>query len=259
MAMEKETEDTTEQERNRNMYIWDQVDETDPDNTKKVKFGREFTAIDAYSQIKKATEVFGPCGDGWGWTKPELSYIGEGHDLMLVVQLEVWHVDEDRRGPWCIPIVTSHKVYQHNTKSDTYKIDDEVFKKTVTDAITKGLSYLGFNADVFLGKFDDNRYVTELRRKAKEVEGNSKVPKPTQQGSAGGISDKQKEMIANLQEDAEVTGPDMLKVLKVSFGGKSIAGLTREEAANLIGRLETKAAQASLETAKYRNRTGGEK
>ena len=33
----------------------------------------------------------------------------------------------------------------------------------MTDAITKALSHLGFNADVFLGKFDDNAYVTAMR------------------------------------------------------------------------------------------------
>jgi len=39
-------------------------------------------------------------------------------------------------------------------------------KKATTDGITKCLSMLGFNADVFLGKFDDNKYVQELKNKA---------------------------------------------------------------------------------------------
>lgn len=72
----------------------------------------------------------------------------------------------------------------------------------------------------------------------------------TQRGSAGAISDKQKEMIANLQADAEVSGEDMIKVLTTSFEGKSIAGLSCEEAALLIGRLETKANQVSAEKLK---------
>lgn len=39
------------------------------------------------------------------------------------------------------------------------KLDDDCIKKVQTDAITKGLSRLGFNADVFMGRFDGNKYV----------------------------------------------------------------------------------------------------
>ena len=39
------------------------------------------------------------------------------------------------------------------------KPDEDAVKKAVTDGLTKCLSYLGFNADVFLGLFDDNKYV----------------------------------------------------------------------------------------------------
>ena len=43
-------------------------------------------------------------------------------------------------------------------------IDDEFAKKVRTDALTKGLSLIGFNSDVFEGKFDDNRYVQQMRQ-----------------------------------------------------------------------------------------------
>ena len=39
------------------------------------------------------------------------------------------------------------------------KPDTDCMKKATTDGLTKCLTYLGFNADVFLGKFDDNKYV----------------------------------------------------------------------------------------------------
>ena len=39
------------------------------------------------------------------------------------------------------------------------RVDDDCIKKVQTDALTKGLSKLGFNADVFMGRFDDNKYV----------------------------------------------------------------------------------------------------
>jgi hypothetical protein len=56
------------------------------------------------------------------------------------------------------------------------KTDEDSVKKALTDAITKGLSYLGFNADVFLGKFDDNKYVQSLHdeKKQQSIPKNSK-------------------------------------------------------------------------------------
>ena len=43
--------------------------------------------------------------------------------------------------------------------------DDDAVKKVATDALTKGLSRLGFNSDVFEGLFDDNKYVAEMNLK----------------------------------------------------------------------------------------------
>ena len=48
---------------------------------------------------------------------------------------------------------------------DHKKPDTDCMKKATTDGLTKGLTYFGFNADVFLGKFDDNKYVEELKKK----------------------------------------------------------------------------------------------
>jgi hypothetical protein len=44
------------------------------------------------------------------------------------------------------------------------KIDDNFAKKLETDALTKAISKLGFNADIFMGKFDDQRYLDEVNK-----------------------------------------------------------------------------------------------
>jgi len=50
-----------------NLYLWGQVEGTDPKYAKPVKYGaHHFTAIDAYYQIKTATEMWGPYGIDWG-------------------------------------------------------------------------------------------------------------------------------------------------------------------------------------------------
>jgi hypothetical protein len=48
------------------------------------------------------------------------------------------------------------------------RVDSDASKKATTDAITKLLSQLGFSADVFLGKYDDQKYVEALREEFTE-------------------------------------------------------------------------------------------
>ncbi len=41
-------------------------------------------------------------------------------------------------------------------------VDADFAKKIETDALTKALSKIGFNADVFMGRYDDVKYVNEM-------------------------------------------------------------------------------------------------
>ncbi len=141
-----------------NLHIWNQVCETNPSDTKEVSFGRKFTAIDAHSQVKKATEVFGPIGSGWGYGV-ELIWDQEG---VIIARVSVWYMEGDKES---MPIVQCGAAeLTPNTKKGP-KIDTDATKKAITDGLTKCLSLLGFNADVFHGKFDDNKYVAAMRQK----------------------------------------------------------------------------------------------
>jgi len=152
-----------------NMRIWTRVDKTDPASTKRVTFSttKPYTAIDAYSQILAATEVFGPVGSGWGWRINEAIIVGENTDSALVISLVLWYQDRyaaEYKGEF--PVYGTAPLYRG--PSDSKRIDEDAYKKALTDAITKGLSYLGFNADVFLGKFDDAKYVEARKAEVKE-------------------------------------------------------------------------------------------
>lgn len=137
-----------------NMNLWDSVCETNPEETKHVNQRGGFTAIDAYSQIKRATEEWGPYGT-WGLTEIEHIFIHE-HPMVLVKSRFKFPGGE-------FPVTSSIKLI--NSKG----VDDDFAKKVETDLITKALSRLGFNADVFMGKYDDNRYVQEMRQKFAQV------------------------------------------------------------------------------------------
>ena len=153
--------------KNNKLLLWEKVEKTDAEFTTKVNQRGGFTAIGAMYQIKNATEVFGPFGKskGGGWGVIDESYTPILNDSLIVYTATMYYdyfdvQDNDKGTGESIikfagefPISSSIKTTMGN------KIDDDCIKKVQTDAITKGLSRLGFNADVFMGRFDDNKYV----------------------------------------------------------------------------------------------------
>jgi hypothetical protein len=135
-----------------NTALWDSVSKTDPRHTKKVNQRGGFTAIDAHYQVMNATAAFGPVGIGWGYINGEPIF----KDSLVFIPVTLWHGD---RSNTFGPIYGGAEVVGNNGRTD-----NDALKKASTDGLTKALSHLGFNADVFLGKFDDNKYVTEVAK-----------------------------------------------------------------------------------------------
>jgi len=142
-----------------NLDLWNRVCTTDPKMTKEVSFGRKFTAIDPQYQIKNATAEWGAYGSKWGLKDIERNFdlIDEKGNTILLMIAKFYYPNGE------FELSTSAKMFPGKTP----KFDEDIFKKTETDLLTKALSKLGFNADVFMGKFDDNRYVAEAYNEAK--------------------------------------------------------------------------------------------
>lgn len=141
-----------------NMRIWRQVEKTNPAHTKQVNQRGGFTAISANYQIMRATEEFGPIGIGWGYTTGDPIIV----ETLVMVPVTLWHGERSNTfGPM---------LGCEEWKSDKGRIDSDAPKKAVTDGLTKLLSQLGFNADVFLGRFDDQKYVAQMQREFAEAE-----------------------------------------------------------------------------------------
>ncbi|PMX19135.1 MULTISPECIES: hypothetical protein [unclassified Pseudomonas] len=157
----------------KNMQIWNRVEKTDTRYTKDAKVGsQQITSLNGTAMIMKATEIFGPVGIGFGWTvleerfdKGAEMFVGEGDkratlgfELNHTVKIRFWIKQDGERGEFeqygCTP-------YLYKSKYGT-TTDGEAPKKSLTDAIKKSLSMLGFSADVFLGMFDDKDYVNAL-------------------------------------------------------------------------------------------------
>mgnify|MGYP003113333553 CR=1 FL=1 len=141
-----------------NLKLWDSVQKTDPKYTKEVNFGRKFTSINAHYQVKCMTKEFGPKGKGWG-VDDEVFHTLVEH--LVGYQAKLWYIQDGKRFEFAIN--SSIATHQRNGK-----LDDECYKKVTTDALTKGISQLGFNADIFLGMWDDNRYVSQMKKEFSE-------------------------------------------------------------------------------------------
>ena len=136
------------------MELWEQVCQTDPATTKKVRHRGGFTSIDAQYQIKRATEMFGAYGSGWGMRNTQWGFSPQGGGVYMTA--EFWYTFEDVTGSFDI------------ASDMKYEVGQDVFKKLQTDCITKALSRIGFNSDVFEGMFDDNQYVEAMKEKFKD-------------------------------------------------------------------------------------------
>lgn len=138
-----------------NLDLWNKVSKSDPKYLKPVNFGsRKFTAIDPQYQVKSATEAFGPVGKGWGWHAENRFINLSNGDTAVISDVSIWHGEHSNVfGPFpgCRKFFDAAK----------QRLNEDAPKMAVTDGLTKGLSHLGFNADVFLGEHDGNKYVAD--------------------------------------------------------------------------------------------------
>lgn len=141
---------------NNNLELWRKVEKTNPAYTKKANVkGNQITSIAPQFQIMNVTEQFGSYGKTWGFKDINLDY-----SLVSVVGLVVFKATFFYpKGEF--PIINSISLYMDNART---KVDDNFAKKVETDALTKAVSKLGFNADIFLGKFDDLRYLEDVKQ-----------------------------------------------------------------------------------------------
>lgn len=168
-----------------NLGIWNAVCATDPNYTKAFNRSGGFkgTAINHTYQQRRATELFGAKGIGWGTHVLDEKYAEGapivhpqhgviGREVVHVVRIELWYEHGDKRG--------SVQAYGQTTfvgqNRNGVFTDEEAPKKSLTDAESKALASLGFSADVHLGLFDDSKYVNDRTQAVAEA---SKPKGPT--------------------------------------------------------------------------------
>lgn len=137
-----------------NLSIWNANSTTDPKACSDVQLGaRTFTDIDPTYQFKRATELFGPMGIGWG-LEGRVGYDNVGGPnspgpWIATFMGKFWFVDE-HGGKGEFPITACHQL---TTKKDgAIKVNEHAGVSCLTSALKKSLAYLGFSADIYSGQ-----------------------------------------------------------------------------------------------------------
>lgn len=157
------------------LALWKSVERTPLEFTKPIS-GKAYTgnSPSPYYLVQKATETFGPIGIGWGFTiLEERVENGAGNERLSIARVRVWYKWGGERGevehiggtPLC-----------GTRKNGQFYTDEDAPKKSVTDALIKALSLIGFAGDIFIGRYDDSKYMDELKDEQKQKQQKPQKP-----------------------------------------------------------------------------------
>jgi hypothetical protein len=152
------------------LRVWKVLSKTDPTQTKGFKRAGGFsgTAIKPMWVWKRLTELFGPVGEGWGMNEPSFQIVqGENKEVLVYCTVSGWYCEDEARktvvGVGGDKVVTHIKANEQYNRPERWENDDEAFKKAYTDALMNAFKFVGVAADVHMGLFDDNKYVTQVQ------------------------------------------------------------------------------------------------
>lgn len=148
--------------------LWDRNCKTDPSAVKAIT-GKQYqgNSPKPYYIVRRLTEEFGPCGDGWGFTiLSERMERLTPTDVLHIACVRLWY--ESAEGHRCEFDQMGQTKAVYAKKDGGLVVDEDAPKKSVTDALVKCASYLGFAGDIFSGRWDDSKYVAELKREFEE-------------------------------------------------------------------------------------------
>lgn len=151
-----------------NTALWQQVEKTPTAHVKNIT-GKAYqgNSPKPHYLVWKATETFGPAGIGWGFEIVDEKLLQGAqlepgfYEQIHMARVRVWYEWNGKRGQ--VEHV-GQTLFSGRRRNGTPFTDEDAPKKSVTDALVKALSMIGFAGDIFMGRYDDSKYVAELRQ-----------------------------------------------------------------------------------------------
>ena len=140
-----------------NLRHWNQHADIDPRFTKPIT-GKQYKGTSPNPQyvIKCLTDIFGPVGEGFGWDVVAEDFTPMGDEVLHWCRIKFWHSDRantyDSYGQTKALMKTKNGLM----------LDEDAPKKSLTDAIIKAASHVGIASNIFLGRWDDQKYVAQV-------------------------------------------------------------------------------------------------
>lgn len=157
-------------QKNPNLKLWMQGFKTDLQHVKPDQNGR--LSIKTQYRLMKATEIWGPIGVGWGynvlreWIDTGAPIIMNGEisqffEQIHKVEIEFWYRHEGEKVSFT-QYGDTRKLYL--ARGGYFVHDDEVEKKSLSDALGKAMSMTGICADVYLGTYDGDTLINKTEQ-----------------------------------------------------------------------------------------------
>jgi len=176
-------------EQNKNLELWNKVEEVPVEFTKEIKGGRlkGKTDISPLWRIWQLTEHYGPCGTGWyykliDWKVVQSNIPGKETEASVQAHIELFVGDSDKpiTGVGGSKILAQEAAGMHH--------NDEALKMAVTDAIGVACKCLGFASAIYEGRFDGSKYTPRAEGKKEEYISEEKAAEIALKFNAIGIS-----------------------------------------------------------------------
>ncbi|WP_165313010.1 hypothetical protein [Vibrio ziniensis] len=155
---------------NPNMSLWMKGFKTDLQHVKPDQNGR--LSIKTQYRLMKATEIWGAVGVGWGY-KVLREWVDNGAPIIMngaiteyfeqihKVEIEFWYMHEGTKVSFT-QYGDTRKLYM--ARGGYFVHDDEVEKKSLSDALGKAMSMVGICADVYLGTYDGDALLNKTEQ-----------------------------------------------------------------------------------------------
>lgn len=199
-----------------NLKLWNKHPNIDPDYTKPIT-GRPYKGTSPNPQyvIRCLTDMFGPVGQGFGWDVVAEDFTPLGGETLHWCRIKFWHTDRantfDSYG---------QTKASYTTGSGKFMVDEDAPKKSLTDAIIKAASHIGVGANIFLGRWDDQKYVAQVTKEFQEA----KTPEVTPAEIDNALQYiKEADDLDDLRRVFGNLPPHIRKVPEVEKAGKEMA------------------------------------
>ena len=186
-----------------NLDLWNKHADIDPAFTKPIT-GKAYKGTSPSPQyvIHCLTDMFGPVGQGFGWDVAAEGWQPLGDEVLHWCRIRFWHTDRangfDAYGQTKALMKTKNGLMA----------DEDAPKKSLTDAIVKAASQIGVAANIFLGRWDDQKYVAQVTEEKRAAEQADAVAEATKVLSAAetveDMTERWKKLPAHIRDSQTV-------------------------------------------------------